>query len=51
VPSFGSSSLGDATGFASDSTAQSQFALNSQKPFQLQKPPAGNKRGKRYTST
>ncbi|XP_042897482.1 nucleoporin p58/p45 isoform X2 [Parasteatoda tepidariorum] len=48
---FGSSSLGDATGFASDTSAQSQFALNNQKPFQLQKPPAGNKRGKRWTST
>lgn len=51
MPSFGSSSLGGATGFASDSFAQSQFALNSQKPFQLQKPPPGNKRWKRVTST
>ncbi|GBN08101.1 Nucleoporin p58/p45 [Araneus ventricosus] len=42
VPSFGS----DATSFASDGSA-----LNNQKPFQLQKPPAGNKRGKRWTST
>ncbi|GIY78945.1 hypothetical protein CDAR_546891 [Caerostris darwini] len=49
VPSFGSSNLSDATGFASDNSAQ--FGLNNQKPFQLQKPPAGNKRGKRWTST
>ncbi|XP_055933060.1 nucleoporin p58/p45-like isoform X2 [Argiope bruennichi] len=42
VPSFGS----DATAFGSDSSA-----INNQKPFQLQKPPAGNKRGKRWTST
>ncbi|GFT56635.1 hypothetical protein NPIL_331641 [Nephila pilipes] len=51
VSSFGSSSLGDTTGFGSTNTSQTQFDLNNQKPFQLQKPPAGNKRGKRWTST
>ncbi|GFS64798.1 hypothetical protein TNIN_391 [Trichonephila inaurata madagascariensis] len=51
VPPFGSPNLSDSTGFGSTNTSQSQFDLNNQKPFQLQKPPAGNKRGKRWTST
>ncbi|KAG8199692.1 hypothetical protein JTE90_022141 [Oedothorax gibbosus] len=50
VPSFGNTSLSTASGFG-DTSAQSQFTLDNQKPFQLQKPPAGNKRGKRITST
>lgn len=52
VPSFNTSSLGGVPGgLASDGTPQMPFTFNNQKTFQLQKPPVGNKRGKRWTST
>lgn len=46
---FGSSILGLQSG---ETVPQIPYpACNQNKPFQLQKPPVGNKRGKRWTST